>query len=122
MSPPATALLVALGGAAGALARWALGGVVQARELHPHFPAHTFAVNLLGCFAIGLALGVFGDHKVLRPLLVIGFLGAFTTFSTFGFETLVLLREGRVLAAAAYVGLSAGLGVLLAAAGWKLAG
>ena len=99
MHMAAAALLVGAGGFAGAVARWALGASVQAKALHPHFPVHTFAVNLLGCLAIGLILSwgevrQFLDERT-RLLLITGFLGGFTTFSAFALETLTLgLYEG----------------------------
>ena len=122
MHTAAAALLVGAGGFAGAVARWALGASVQAKSLHPHFPVHTFVVNLLGCLAIGVAYGLWEKHETFRLLVIVGFLGGFTTFSTFGWETLSLLRDGRVALAAGYVALSATLGVVLVWLGLKLAG
>ena len=109
------ALLVGAGGFAGALARWGLGTAIKTGlgESHNHFPYPTFAINLLGCLAIGIAYGLWEANTTLRLLLVVGFLGGFTTFSAFGLETLSLIRSGAVANAALYVGLSTGLGVLL---------
>ncbi|OZC03472.1 fluoride efflux transporter CrcB [Rubricoccus marinus] len=89
-----TALLVALGGALGALARWgaALG---MARWLGTNAPWGTWSVNLAGCFLIGLALPLLHETHPQRALAVVGFLGAFTTFSTYTADTLVLWEAGR---------------------------
>lgn len=110
-------LAVALGGAAGAVARFGVG-----RWLAPHaagaFPWHTFAVNLLGCFALGVVLRWLpADAAEARALLAVGFCGGFTTFSTFGYETLLLVQGRTYGAAAGYVAGSVILGVLATAAG-----
>lgn len=81
------------------------------------FPLGTLLVNLSGCLAIGILLGLAEERDLLsreaRLLLVTGFLGSYTTFSAFGWETLDLLRDDQVLMAAAYAGLSVVLGVLV---------
>ena len=86
-------------GAAGTLARYALGGVVQF-STGSVFPAGTLVVNLAGCFLLG-AIGQFSlDHLAVPPDwrigITIGFCGGFTTFSTFGLDTITLLRTGDV--------------------------
>lgn len=113
-------LMVAAAGGLGALARWGLSSALQ--RLSPAtFPGGTLAVNLMGCFLLGLLAELslertpLGDHA--RYVVLVGFLGAFTTFSTFGYETLALLREGAVVRAALNVGLSVGLGVVACWAG-----
>jgi len=107
-------LLISLGGVLGALARYGAGTAVQ-RLFGMGFPYGTLAVNLSGCLAIGALLYFSQDRAPLsvaaRQFLAIGFLGSFTTFSTFGVETFVLLRDGAVAAAALYVGASVGLGL-----------
>ena len=107
-----TALYVALGGAAGALGRWGLG-LAAARVFGPGVPAGTWAANLLGCFLIGLALPSLGPGHPHRALVVTGLLGAFTTFSTYTADTLLLWEAGRPgLAALNAVGsVAAGLAV-----------
>ena len=117
-------LLVGIGGALGALSRYGLGLVVV-RWLGTGFPWATLAINVLGCLLIGMAMG--GGvgptgflTRELRLLGVIGFLGAFTTFSTFGYETIALLQGGKGGLAVSYVLASVLLG-LAAVAGGMLA-
>ncbi|WP_047864294.1 fluoride efflux transporter CrcB [Rubrobacter aplysinae] len=95
-------LLVAGGGAVGAALRYLIGGWVVSR-LGPDFPWGTFIVNVSGCLLIGAVLGLV-EHGALpggaRLFLAVGVLGGYTTFSTFGYETLRLLEGGELLAAA----------------------
>jgi CrcB protein len=93
-------LLVALGGALGSLARYGIAEWLGAG--HPG-PA-TLIVNLVGCFLIGLVVSVLDrDAHALRALLGAGFLGGFTTFSTFSVDVRSWLADGEVLKACAYV-------------------
>lgn len=95
--------LVALGGAAGSVARY-LSVLAAARAFGGGFPVGVMAVNVLGSFAIGvLAVVLTGPRAGLSPLLVAGFLGGFTTFSTFSLDALRLWETGQPGAAAAYV-------------------
>ena len=88
-----------MGGILGSISRFHLSGLVHRILPHLRFPLGTLAVNVLGCFLIGLLYGladtrqVFGDEA--RIFLVIGVLGGFPTFSTFGYETLALLRDAE---------------------------
>ncbi|MEY3666533.1 MAG: hypothetical protein RL572_73 [Pseudomonadota bacterium] len=99
-------LAVAMGGALGALSRYWLmlwiGSLAGTR-----LPWGTALVNVLGSVAIGLLYVLISERLLLseqwRGLLVVGYLGAFTTFSTFSLDTLLLLQEGRWLAALGYV-------------------
>lgn len=116
------ALVIALGGAVGALARYALGLLAMGR-VSERFPWGTLAVNLLGCFAIGLAMWAFAQRGAesddrVRLLIATGFLGSFTTFSAFGYETLTLLRAGQGGLALANVLANVVLGIVLVAIGW----
>lgn len=81
---------IAVAGAVGMLARYGLSGLVQAR-LNGGFPWGTLAVNMLGCFLFGLAWSLAESRLLIsaevRTAVLIGFMGAFTTFSTFAFET-----------------------------------
>jgi fluoride exporter len=95
------ALLVGTGGFLGSVARWWISGMTQDR-LGPGFPWGTLAVNVLGCFAIGALSQLAESRAVVFPpearlLLVVGFLGGFTTFSAFGNDTLNLFRAGEPL-------------------------
>jgi CrcB protein len=112
-------LWVALGGAAGAAARY---GVAQwaGQRWGWTFPWGTLAVNLTGSLAIGLVLTLLlarGDDPTFRLLVVTGFLGGYTTFSAFSLETLVLLQERRWDTAALYVVGSVLLGLIACGAG-----
>jgi CrcB protein len=91
--------LVALGGALGAVARYGVSGWIARATRTSPFPYGTLTVNLLGSLALGLLMGlatggVLNLAPRLRIALAIGFLGAFTTFSTFSYETLESLRVG----------------------------
>lgn len=111
-------------GAIGTLARYGLQGFVQFRTLGT-FPTGTLAVNLSGCFFLGL-IGQFTlNHLVVSPdwrmAVTIGFFGGFTTFSSFGWETIKMLEDGEWVPAALYVAASVFAGLLLAWAGIRLA-
>ncbi len=102
-------LLVAFGGAAGSVSRFLVTGWVQSSLGDPLVPNGTMVVNLVGCLAIGSLAGFLEARHVMtaetRALLFVGFLGGFTTFSSFGFETISMLRGGAVGAALANVAL-----------------
>ena len=111
------ALLVGSGGFAGAILRYALGGVVHRQLPLATFPYGTLCVNLLGCILIGALAGLADSRQLfppeLRTFAFIGLLGGFTTFSTFGFETMALARDGEYLRAASNVGLHVFFGLAL---------
>ena len=112
-------LYVALGGALGASARYGLT-LASLRVFGPDWPIGTWAANLLGCFLIGLAIPLVTADR-MRLILMMGFLGAFTTFSTYSAETIALWESGRVgLAVTNAVG-SVVLGLVAVAAGLALA-
>ena len=112
---------VALGGAGGAVARF----LVSTLFFVPgQFPWPTLVINIAGSLGIGLLWGLYGQHGWFeawgRYLLVVGFLGGFTTFSAFSLETVGLVEGGRITAATAYV-LASLVGCVLAAwAGQRL--
>lgn len=93
-------------GFAGALARYLVGGWVAART-RGAFPLGTLVVNVTGCFLLGLLFTLFTErvlpHPTLRAALTVGFLGAYTTFSTFSLETVRLVEDGALPLAVANV-------------------
>jgi len=99
-------MVIAAGGAAGAALRWLVAGAVQ-RATGGAFPWGTFVVNALGSFLLGFLfiwlLERSSTGGLVRLAITVGFLGAFTTFSTFSYESLHLLREGAFGLAAANV-------------------
>jgi fluoride exporter len=115
-------LFVFIGGGIGAGCRW-LVSRAAARLFGDAFPWGTHIVNLFGCFCIGLALGLvehgFGSRR-FKPLAVAGFLGGLTTFSTFAYETIELLRHGYYAKAVANFSLDAFGGLALAGLGLVL--
>jgi len=106
--------LVAVGGALGAVARAVLSTAIRSRWPST-LPSGTIVVNLAGCLILGLLMGFLESRPHLPPTWrafgAVGVLGAFTTFSTFEYETLGLLQQGEVPAALANVGLSVILGL-----------
>ena len=95
-------LLLSIAGTAGTLARYWLSGVVQ-RIVNPGFPWGTLAVNGVGCFLFGFVWTLAEERLLIsgetRLILLIGFMGAFTTFSTYMFETRQLLAASEILLA-----------------------
>ena len=116
-------LAIALGGALGAVCRYFL---VTLAEHHNKgiFPVGTLTVNILGSLFIGIVFVILTEKiqaaAYLRPLLVIGFLGAMTTFSTFSLDALLLMEQGMFLSALTYVMLSVVTCILAAWAGMSL--
>jgi CrcB protein len=92
--------MIALGGALGALARYQLSLAIQTR-VPLGFPWGTFVVNVSGCLVMGIATTLLADRLVVHPnwrfLVPIGFIGAYTTFSTFEFETFRAVADGAWL-------------------------
>ena len=117
-------LLLVLFGSLGTLARYGLQGFVQDRT-PAEFPAGTLAVNLLGCLLLGVAgqfaLGHISIPADWRVGVTVGFFGAFTTFSTFSWETVHLLDDGDWMRALLYAGVSFLGGLFLLKLGMRLA-
>jgi CrcB protein len=113
--------LVGFGGALGAFVRYLLGAFINNRNkvLAP-FPLGTLTINLSGSFLLGMLMQLHLESAIpawIWFFLGIGFCGAFTTMSTFGYEAIMLLQEKKTLMAAIYVTCSAVLGLLAAAVG-----
>lgn len=116
-------IAIAGGGALGALARFWVSGEVY-RLLGRGFPWGTLAVNALGSFLMGLLFVLFLERMAtgpeVRSAVLVGFLGAFTTFSTFSMETLTLIQEGYPMKAALNMGLSVLVCVLACGLGFSV--
>ncbi len=109
-------IYLSFGGIVGTVARYVLSGAIY-QAFGAQFPYGTLIVNLIGCFMMGI-LTTFADQKFLldpnlKILLMVGFCGAFTTFSTFIFETSNLIRDGEMFKALANVLLSVFIGFLV---------
>ncbi len=102
-------LIIGIGGFLGAVARYAVALWIG-RQWISSFPLGTFVINVSGSFLIGLLMALFTERFLVSPqwrlLLVVGFLGAYTTFSTFEYETGALLKDGEWLMAMLNVVLS----------------
>lgn len=113
-------VLVALGGAIGAAARWSLGGWLSDR-LGPSFPWHTLVINVTGALLLGILMGATMDRALLAPswrvFLGVGVLGGYTTFSTLAYETVALMEQGSFAAASANMFGSGVLGIVAVIAG-----
>ncbi|SEP53042.1 fluoride efflux transporter FluC [Amycolatopsis saalfeldensis] len=114
--------VIALGGGLGALARYGLAAALP--TLPGRFPWGTFLTNAAGCFLIGVLMVVLTEvrsaHRLTRPFLGVGFLGGFTTFSTYAVETRGLLQPGSVPLAFGYLGATVVAALLAVLAGVAL--
>ncbi len=103
-------LAISLGASLGAVLRWLLG--ISLNSLFPSIPPGTLAANLIGGYLIGVAIAVFANNPGLAPewrlLVITGFLGGLTTFSTFSAEITTLLQQGRFLVATGALSLHVG--------------
>lgn len=112
-------IYIAAGGMMGALARYGLSRMIQT-SVKDIFPWGTMMVNLSGCLLIGAAFELFDRAVIpadLRSLVTIGFLGAFTTFSTYSLETVNMLRDGQLRLCLVNVLISNVLGIFLVIVG-----
>ncbi len=118
------AAVVGSGGFIGALARYGLSGLVHRQVPFATFPYGTMAVNLIGCCAIGVLAGLAESRQLFGPefrtFALIGILGGFTTFSTFGYETFAMFRDAEYLRVAANIGVHVILGLALVWLGYAL--
>lgn len=121
-------LLVGLGGGLGSISRYGLAGIAQ-QILGPgyalRFPLGTLAANLLGCLLAGMLAYFFIDRPVLTPhhrlLLMTGFLGGLTTFSSFGYETIMMSKSGDWALAGLNIAANVILSLVAVWAGWTAA-
>ena len=108
-------LLIGLGGFSGALLRYGVSGLVLSFSKNGSFPFATLVVNLVGCFFIGLMSQLVDTNDMFSPearsFIFVGLLGAFTTFSTFGNETINLLQDGQGHLSLVHIGLHLLLGL-----------
>ena len=111
---------VGIAGFFGAIARYALGGFISDRT-RGAFPWETLIINVSGCFALGFLFTLlterFIPNPTVRVALTVGFLGAYTTFSTFAFETMRLAQDGAMLLASVNIIASVGVGLVAVYAG-----
>lgn len=120
---PYKLLLITLGGGFGSLLRYLAGGWIQ-RAAGATFPLGTLIVNVTGCFAIGFLNAYFAPRVIreeYRVAILVGILGGYTTFSTFGYETFMSLNDHQFPRAALNVVLSVGLGLPAVWIGYRLA-
>ncbi len=118
-----TLLQIALGGALGAVSRFLFASGVM-RLTGNGLPLGILTVNVLGSFLMGVAVTVFSHHLEdvrMAPLVMTGFLGGFTTFSAFSLDAVQLIEQGRMAAAAFYIGGSVGLSVIALMLGLSMA-
>ena len=114
-------LLVFTGGGLGAVSRFLLTTALAGKL--GNFPLGTLAANFFGSFLMGLLVGVLaGRFESIRLFVAVGFLGGFTTFSSFSAETLALIQNGQIFAATVNVIVSVAAGLLACALGFKIGG
>lgn len=116
-------LLIGLGGAIGSILRYLLQ-VLISKHWHVVFPAGTFLVNIIGAFVIGILYGLVTRHIIISPewrlFLIVGCCGGFTTFSSFSYESIILLKNSNYIYFTLYVGLSVVVGLLATLSGMSI--
>ena len=114
---------ICCGGFIGAVCRYLISGWVQSFR-NSFFPLGTLGVNLIGCFIIGLLGGLVENRELLTPgallFLLVGILGSFTTFSTFGYETLGMIRDQQIAYVLINILSHVGLGLMAAWFGYSI--
>ena len=118
------AVIIGSGGFLGSFARYGLSGLVHRQMPLVTFPYGTLVVNLLGCLVIGMFAGLAASRQLFAPefrtFALVGFLGGFTTFSTFGYETFTMFRNDEYLRASTNVGTHVIFGLALVWLGYTL--
>ncbi|VVC76875.1 Putative fluoride ion transporter CrcB [Aquicella siphonis] len=117
-------LIAGMGGFVGTIMRYALNNAIYKWLDSPLYPYGTLTINLLGCFLIGLTASLAESRISLTPetriFIQIGLLGGFTTFSTFGYETFTLLRDGQFVLGLGNVILQVTIGLIAVWLGYYL--
>jgi fluoride exporter len=114
-------ILVALGGAIGSLMRYFVALLLK-NFYSGEFPWHTFTVNIIGCFFIGLVFSWSLQNisfENIRLFLMVGILGGFTTYSSFGLETFDLIKQGKIIIALAYIFTTNAVGLIAVFSGYS---
>jgi CrcB protein len=118
-------LIIGCGGFLGAISRYGVGWLYAKVLPITTFPYSTFTVNILGCLLFGIIAGLALERTIITPelkyFLLVGFLGSFTTFSTYSFDSFFLLREGHEFVMLLNVVLQTVLGIFVAALGYDFA-
>lgn len=118
------ASVVGVGGFLGALARYGLSGLIHRYGGTSDFPYGTLVVNLLGCLLIGMLAGLMEGRQMFGPevrlFALVGVLGGFTTFSTFGYESFTLIRDAEYVRATMNIGSHVVVGVALVWLGYAV--
>lgn len=113
---------IAFGGALGAVFRYGLGLLLKSDNVLS-FPLHTFSINILGSLLIGLTASILitsNNKELIQHFLMIGIFGGFTTFSSFSLESIILIQNGRLTTALAYILLTNVMGILATFGGFQL--
>lgn len=117
-------VVVAIGGAIGSVSRYLIGNFIS-KNYHGSFPMGTFLINILGCFLMGLFMSALIQKELTdttwRLFLCVGLLGGFTTYSSFGYEALTMMTQGKTLMAGMYAGCSIVVGLFAAITGMLVA-
>lgn len=117
-------IVVAIGGAVGSVARYLIGNFVS-KNYHGSFPIGTFFINIVGCFLMGFFMSSLIQKEMAdttwRLFLCVGLLGGFTTYSSFGYEAITMLTQGKTLMAGMYAGCSVVVGLFAAITGMIVA-
>ena len=117
-------IYIGAGGFIGSVLRYIVSGVVSGIAGSTSFPFGTFSVNMAGCFLMGFGGGLMEERQIFSPeirmFLFIGILGSFTTFSTFGYESFVLAKDGQIFTTLVNIGLQIFIGLLAVWGGYIL--